>query len=74
MVNKDDVANGDTGYITKLTDNTFSVDFGDGRVHDYKKSSLRNFDLAYAITIHKSQGCDVQNLHHCSYGRSQSHA
>lgn len=60
MVNKDDVANGDTGYITKLTDNTFSVDFGDGRVHDYKKSSLRNFDLAYAITIHKSQGCEFK--------------
>lgn len=60
MVNKDDIANGDTGYITKMDEKNFTVDYGDGRSHDYKKSDLRYFDLAYAITIHKSQGCEFK--------------
>lgn len=60
MVNKDDIANGDTGYITKMDEKSFSIDYGDGRVHDYRKNDLRNFDLAYAITIHKSQGCEFK--------------
>ena len=60
MVNKDDIANGDTGYITKMDEKNFTVDYGDGRSHDYKKSDIRYFDLAYAITIHKSQGCEFK--------------
>lgn len=60
MTNTDDVANGDTGYITAIKGGRFTVDFGDGRVVEYAKSALRNFDLAYAISIHKSQGAEFK--------------
>lgn len=60
MANGDDVANGDTGYITSIKGGCFTVDFGDGRTVEYAKSALRNFDLAYAISIHKSQGAEFK--------------
>lgn len=60
MTNGDDVANGDTGYITEIKGGRFTVDFGDGRTVEYAKSALRNFDLAYAISIHKSQGAEFK--------------
>ena len=60
MTNEDDVANGDCGYITKIDGTKFDVDFCDGRVVTYHKNSLRNFELAYAITIHKSQGAEFK--------------
>ena len=34
------------------------VAFDDGREADYPFSNLENIDLAYAITIHKSQGSE----------------
>lgn len=56
--NCEDAVNGDVGTIVEITGNKFSVDYGDGRTVKYSKSDLRNFDLAYAITIHKSQGAE----------------
>ena len=58
MANRDGCANGDVGYITALDiqKKSFDVDYGDGRIVSYKKSALKHFDLAYGITIHKSQG------------------
>ena len=60
--NCEDISNGDIGYITSVTrddtDSVLTVDFGDGRIAEYDGSDLEMLDLAYASTIHKSQGSE----------------
>ena len=53
------VFNGDIGYITAVDTNerTLSVVY-DGRVVEYDVTELDEITLAYAITIHKSQGSE----------------
>lgn len=54
------VFNGDAGVIKEI--NLFSehllVEFDDNRTVDYAFSQLDELDLAYAVTIHKSQGSE----------------
>ena len=54
------VYNGDIGYITALDfiDNTFTVTFDDERIAVYDRDSIENIDLAYCMSIHKSQGSE----------------
>ena len=75
MKNRDFASNGDIGYIcTSKRDSDgilVEVDFGDDRVVAYEDvESLRQLELAYAATIHKSQGSEydavlinIQNMH-----------
>jgi len=57
-----DVVNGEIGYITQILppskDNTydFIVDFGERKRVKYTLKELEQIDLAYAITVHSSQG------------------
>ncbi len=53
------VFNGDIGYISAVdaVERTVSVKY-DGRVVEYDVSELDEITLAYAITIHKSQGSE----------------
>lgn len=64
--NCDAVSNGDVGYITSITgevsDAVIRVDFGDGRTMDYENSDLDMLDLAYACTVHKSQGAEYRSV------------
>lgn len=54
------VFNGDIGYIHKIIPQTYEmiVCFEDGREVVYPRSELSQLSLAYAITIHKSQGSE----------------
>ncbi len=54
------VFNGDTGILEHISrfDETVTVLFDDGRRADYAFSELEELELAYAITIHKSQGSE----------------
>ncbi|MDD2445987.1 MAG: ATP-dependent RecD-like DNA helicase, partial [Clostridia bacterium] len=54
------VFNGDMGYIQSIDKNTgkTSVKFDDGKVCNYMRTELSQLLLAYAITIHKSQGSE----------------
>lgn len=61
MVNAGNVANGDTGVIVDIQAKRFTVDFG-GVVEEYAKNAIRNFDLAYSTTIHKSQGSEWKSV------------
>lgn len=54
------VFNGDIGHITKINTQTGEVEirFEDGREALYPRNELSQISLAYAITIHKSQGSE----------------
>ena len=56
------VFNGDTGIIQNINDyyETITVIFEDSRVVEYDYSQLDELELAYAITIHKSQGSEYK--------------
>ncbi len=54
------VFNGDMGIIRDLNDfaETITVEFEEGRFVEYSYKQLDELELAYAITIHKSQGSE----------------
>ena len=64
--NTDTVANGDIGYIRDIAvddgDPLITIDFGDNRIERYFKSDMENVVLAYACTIHKSQGSEYDTV------------
>lgn len=73
--NSEEISNGDIGYVRAISregnDWCVEVDFGDGRTANYENAEdLRKLELAYASTIHKSQGSEydavlisLQNAH-----------
>ena len=56
----DGVYNGDIGRIIDIDKNmeSLKVEFYDGNIVSYKKEDIKDLDLSYAITIHKSQGSE----------------
>ena len=61
--NNGEISNGDIGRIRKIDkDQTSSyqvlIDFGGGRIAEYGPDEMVSIDLAYATTIHKSQGSE----------------
>lgn len=54
------IFNGDTGIIREINEfaETMTVEFDEGRMVDYSFKLLDELELAYAITIHKSQGSE----------------
>lgn len=54
------VFNGDTGRIIKIdeSDSSLTVEFDDARRVTYSFTNLDELELAYAITVHKSQGSE----------------
>lgn len=64
--NKDDVNNGDIGYIRNISgsgeDTTVQIDFGDGRMKEYEPAELDMLDFGYAFTVHKSQGSEYKSV------------
>lgn len=62
------IFNGDIGFITEVEAAELQVTFEDGRIVSYAKGDLQDLSLAYAITVHKSQGSefDVAIISICS--------
>ncbi|WP_455520818.1 SF1B family DNA helicase RecD2 [Parvimonas micra] len=58
------VYNGDMGYIIFIDKSSkkLTVEMDDNRVIDYTLEDLDNLELAYAITIHKSQGSEFKSV------------
>lgn len=61
--NKDQISNGDTGFIENIYRNQdeeerASLSFSDERRVDYGIDEMDMVEHAYATTVHKSQGCE----------------
>ncbi len=54
------IFNGDTGIIEEISDfaETMTISFDEGRKVEYPFRLLDELELAYAVTIHKSQGSE----------------
>lgn len=54
------IFNGDTGIIEEINffAETMTISFDEGRMVEYPFKQLEELELAYAITIHKSQGSE----------------
>ena len=54
------IFNGDVGYVEGIDKeyNTLNVVFDEDRVVTYEFSMLDELELAYAVTVHKSQGSE----------------
>ena len=54
------IFNGDMGIIREINDfaSLMTIEFDEGRFVDYPYGNLEELELAYAVTIHKSQGSE----------------
>lgn len=63
--NTDEVINGDIGYIKELIPEdvgvSLRIDFSGNEVL-FPPEKLKNLELAYAITVHSSQGCEFASV------------
>lgn len=72
-IDESGVFNGDVGTIYSIdrSANSLTVELWDGRLIDYSKTDLSQLSLAYAVTVHRSQGseipCVVLALHDSHY-------
>lgn len=61
LENRNECSNGDVGRIRSVTPNGITVSYIDGTVH-YGLNELDQLALAYATTIHKSQGSEYKSV------------
>ena len=54
-----DIYNGDIGFVEDIIDDGIIIRFDDRRI-DRRGSQLQDLELAYAISIHKSQGSEYR--------------
>ncbi len=71
LKNTELISNGDVGVIRKINTVTdddgnqeirFDIEFEGGYRIEYSKDDMKNVDLAYALTIHKSQGTEFKSV------------
>ena len=73
QIDEHGVFNGDTGYVHSIEkfSGRVTVELWDGRLVDYERTDLPQLALAYAVTVHRSQGsevpCVVMVLHDSHY-------
>ena len=58
------IFNGELGVVTDIDPigETVTITFDEGKSVIYKGKLLDNIELAYAVTVHKSQGCEFDRV------------
>ena len=58
------IFNGELGVISDIDPlkGSVTITFDEGKTAEYKGKLLENIDLAYAVTVHKSQGCEFDRV------------
>ena len=58
------IFNGELGVVSDIDPlkNTVTITFDEGKTAEYKGKLLDNVELAYAVTVHKSQGCEFDRV------------
>ena len=56
------IYNGDIGTITEVRPTSITVTYDDGKIVVYENAILEELELAYAITVHKSQGSEFDTV------------
>ena len=58
------IFNGELGVISDIDplNGSVTITFAEGKTAEYKGKLLDNIDLAYAVTVHKSQGCEFDRV------------
>ena len=56
------VMNGDSGQVVEVGSSYLTVKFWDGKEKTYTAGDLQNLQLAYAMTVHKAQGSEWENV------------
>lgn len=58
------IFNGELGVISDIDPlkGSVTITFDEGKTAEYKGKLLDNIDLAYAVTVHKSQGCEFDRV------------
>lgn len=77
LKNNEDVSNGDVGIIHSITDTSdnkkcIRVEFFHSITIDYNFETLAELTLAYAMTVHKSQGSEYTSVHTCIHSNYTS--
>lgn len=66
LIDDMDICNGDTGYIKKIVKGEdgyiFRINFAGNRKVEFTEDDMKHCTLAYAITIHKSQGSEYKSV------------
>ncbi len=65
--NKDEISNGDVGFVKEIVlsddnDSTMTVEFSDDRIAEFYAEDTDRLELAYSMTIHKSQGSEYKTV------------
>ena len=58
------IFNGELGVVSDIDPlkSTVTITFDEGKTAEYKGKLLDNIELAYAVTVHKSQGCEFDRV------------
>ena len=58
------IFNGELGVVSDIDPlkGSLTITFDEGKTAEYKGKLLENIDLAYAVTVHKSQGCEFDRV------------
>lgn len=62
LKNNDEVSNGDVGIVTFISETEMTVTFFSDTEIEYDKDNIEEIQLAYAITVHKSQGSEFDSV------------
>lgn len=65
-VNREYAVNGDIGYVTSVTDDIITVKYEDKIVEYSIKRADEEIEMAYAMSIHKSQGSEYKVVIMCT--------